>query len=488
MAADRFLGRAGTTRAPSVAPTASVSATGIEAPVSIAVLPFVNVSEDKSNEYFSDGLTEELLNVLANVQGLRVIARTSSFTYKGKDAKIADIARDLNVDNVLQGSVRKAGVRVRITTQLIRAADSSHLWSESYDRDVNDIFAVQGEISKHVVDALKVRLLRSEAYAQETGGTRVPEAYDAYLQGRFQKNKGEAEDTLQAALAFFEEAIRIDPGYARAHVGRADALSTMAAFSYLPFDSGFRQSREAALRAIELAPDLAEGYLSLSFIQSVVDFDLEASRASAERALKLNPGSFYVQQSYGFFQSSLGHHEAAIGAARKATELDPLTTQAHVTLSVVLRNGRQYDEAEAAARRALDLAPDRPTVHAQLGLVLLGLRRLDEALAEFEKESVTWQRMTGRALVFAATGEKDLARAEMATMQKDIGDAAAYQYAEINSALGEPDEAFRWLAKAREIRDSGLTSNVFVDPILDPLRADPRYDAFVRELGFGAKN
>jgi tetratricopeptide (TPR) repeat protein len=177
---------------------------------------------------------------------------------------------------------------------------------------------------------------------------------------------------LQAALAFFEEAIRIDPGYARAHVGRADALSTMAAFSYLPFDSGFRQSREAALRAIELAPDLAEGYLSLSFIQSVVDFDLEASRASAERALKLNPGSFYVQQSYGFFQSSLGHHEAAIGAARKATELDPLTTQAHVTLSVVLRNGRQYDEAEAAARRALDLAPDRPTVHAQLGLVLLG--------------------------------------------------------------------------------------------------------------------
>ena len=302
--------------------------------MSIAVLPFVNMSEDKANEYFSDGLTEELLNVLANVPGLRVIARTSSFAYKGKDAKIADVARDLNVDNVLEGSVRKAGVRVRITTQLIRATDSSHLWSETYDRDVNDIFAVQDEISKEVVDALKVRLLHAETAVQETGGTHVPEAYEAYLQGRFQKNKGEAEDTLKAALAAFEEAIRIDPGYARAYVGKAGTLSTMASNAYLPYDTGFRQSREAAMRAIELAPDLAEGYLSLSFVQAVVDLDLEASKASAERALQLNPGSFDVQQNYAGFQSSLGNHEAAIAAAKKAIELDPLAPQAHTALVV----------------------------------------------------------------------------------------------------------------------------------------------------------
>ena len=494
VAADRFLDRADTT---SVAPAESHAAvtappraaSGTESLVSIAVLPFVNISEDKANEYFSDGLTEELLNVLANVPGLRVIARTSSFAYKGKDTKIADVARELDVDNVLEGSVRKAGVRVRITTQLIRASDSSHLWSETYDRDVNDIFAVQDEISKEVVEALKVRLLRAEG-VQETGGTHVPEAYEAYLQGRFQKNKGEAEDTLNAALAAFEEAIRLDPGYARAWVGKAATLNTMASNAYLPFDTGFRRSREAAMRAIELAPDLAEAYLSLSFVQLAVDLDLTAARASVERALQLNPGSFDVQERYASTQSSLGNHEAAIAADKKAIELDPLAPQAYSGLSSGLLAARQYDKAEAAARRAVELAADRPIVHAQLGYALLMLRRPDEALAEFEQESVSWQRTTGRALVFAAKGEKDAARAEMTTMlqAKNIGENAAYQYAQINAVLGDPDEAFRWLAKAREIRDPGLTGNVYVDPLLDPLRADPRYDALVRELGFGAKN
>lgn len=489
--ADRFRGHGGTANAPSTTSQAAVTASPASASlVSIAVLPFVNMSDDKANEYFSDGLTEELLNVLANVPGLRVIARTSSFAYKGKDAKIADVARDLNVDNVLEGSVRKAGVRVRITTQLIRAADSSHLWSETYDRDVNDIFAVQDEISKEVVDALKVRLLQAKASAQEIGGTHTPEAYEAYLQGRFQKNKGEAEDTLKAALAAFEEAIRIDPRYARAYVGKAGAFSSLASNAYMPFDTGFKQSRDASMRAIELAPDLAEAYLSLSFVQSAVDLDLKASKASAEHALQLNPGSFDVQQNYANFQSSFGNHQAAIAAAQKAIELDPLAPQAHVSLSSALGNARQYDKAEAAARQAVALAADRPAVHGQLGFILLMLGRPDEALAEFNLERVQWQRMTGRALVFATKGEKGQARAELDAMlkAKNIGEAASYQFAQINARLGDRDEAFRWLARAREIRDPGLTGNVFVDPILDPLRADPRYDALVRELGFSAKN
>jgi tetratricopeptide (TPR) repeat protein len=318
----------------------------------------------------------------------------------------------------------------------------------------------------------------------------VPKAYEAYLQGRFQKNKGEAEDTLKAALASFEEAIRIDPGYARAYVGKAGALTTMASNAYLPFDSGFRQAREAAVRAIELAPDLAEAYVSLGFVQGAVDLDVEAWEASFERAVQLNPGSFDVQQSYASAQSSLGHHEAAIAAAKKAIELDPLAPQAHSGLSAALQFARQYDEAEAPARRAIELAADRPIVHANLGYALLLLRRPDEALAEFDKESVSWQRSTGRALVFAAKGEKDAAHAEMTTMlkEKNIGENAAYQYAQISAELGEIDEAFRWLAKAQEIRDPGLTGNVYVDPILDPLRADRRYDALVRELGFKAQN
>jgi tetratricopeptide (TPR) repeat protein len=295
---------------------------------------------------------------------------------------------------------------------------------------------------------------------------------------------------LKAALAAFEEAIRIDPGYARAYVGKAGALSTMASNAYLPYDTGFKQSRDAAMRAIELAPDLAEAYLALSFVQSVVDLDLKASQLSAEHALQLNPGSFDVEQNYANFQSSLGNHEAAIAAAKKAIELDPLAPQAHMALSSALQNARQYDKAEAAARRAVALAADRPTVHGQLGMVLLMLRRPDEALAEFNMESVQWARMTGRALVFATKDQKDLARTEMAAMlhATNIGEAASYQFAQINARLGDRDEAFRWLAKAREIRDPGLPGNVFVDPILDPLRADARYDTLVRELGFSAKN
>jgi TolB-like protein/Tfp pilus assembly protein PilF len=399
--ADRFFDHSGANNTRSDASSAAaVSApaaitSDAASTVSIAVLPFVNISEDKSNEYFSDGLTEELLNVLANVQGLRVIARTSSFAYKGKDVKIADVARDLHVDNVLEGSVREAGVRVRITTQLIRASDSSHLWSETYDRDVNDIFAVQDEISKEVVDALKVRLLRPDASAQETGGTQAPAAYEAYLRGRFQKNKGEAEDTLKAALAAFDEALRIDPGYARAWVGKATTLYTIAWNAYLPFESGFRESREAALRAIVLAPDLAEGYVSLSSVQATVDLDLPAARVSVERALKLNPGSFDVQDTYASSQSSLGNHEAAIAAAKKAIELDPLAPQAYRNLSSDLLAARQYDNAEAVARRAVELAADRPGVHSQLGYALLMLQRPDDALAEFEKEPVGWQRRAG---------------------------------------------------------------------------------------------
>ena len=480
--ADRYVNHRPAAAVQAVPPPAPV-ATLASTDASIAVLPFVNMSDDKANEYFSDGLTEELLNVLANVQGLRVIARTSSFAYKGKDVKIADVARDLDVDHVLEGSVRKSGNRVRITSQLIRASDSSHLWSETYDRDLNDIFAVQDEISGHVVDALKVRLLPGAGPAADTGGTLVAGAYEAYLRGRYQRNLGEAEPTLRAALAAFDEAIALDPRYARAHVGRADALGALASNAYLPFDTGFAQARHAAQRAIELAPDLAEGHSAAGFLLLNVDGDVKGAAAAATQALQLNPGSSDVQRGYANFASSLGRQEAAIAAAQKAVELDPISPQAHMTLSAVLLNARQYDKAEAAARRAITLAPDRPGARGTLGIALVLLERPDEALAEFERESVDWQRMTGRAVVFAATRKPDLARAEMEAMRSRFGDAASYQYAEINAILGDRDEGFRWLATARRVRDPGLMSSVLVDPVLDALRSDSRFDALMRELG-----
>jgi len=494
VAADRFLNHreaaprssVAASQAPSPALAAGTQAAA--AAVSIAVLPFVNMSEDKANEYFSDGLTEELLNVLANVQGMRVIARTSSFSYKGKEVKIADVARELNVDNVLEGSVRKSGNKVRITTQLIRATDSSHLWSETYDRELNDIFKVQDEISGQVVDALKVRLLRADASVPEVGGTKVSAAYEAYLKGRFLKNQGEGEDSLKGALAAFDEAIKLDPQYARAYVGRADTLWRLGSNGYVPVDDAFEKSRKAAQRAIEIAPDLAEAYLSLSNPQSMVDFDLHAATNSVERAVRLNPGSFDVQSSYASFLSSLARNDEAIAAARKAVELDPVSPVAHNDLSGVLGFARRYDESLAAARRAETLDPLRPGTRLNIALALLMLNRPDEALVEASRESVRWQHDTGRALAYARMGKPDLARAEMDTMHKRMGDDASYQYAEINAQLGDRDEAFHWLDNARRVHDPGLMSNVYADPLLDPLRSDPRYDKLITELGFKARN
>jgi TolB-like protein len=232
---DRYVDREPDARTATGSPAAVARPRARTGPASIAVLPFVNMSDDKANDYFSDGLSEELLNVLAKVQGLRVIARTSSFAFKGKDVTIADVAQALSVDHVLEGSVRKSGERVRITAQLIRATDSSHLWSETYDRTLEDVFAVQDEISGEVVDALKLRLLGSQPIQAEIGGTDNPKAYEASLRGLYLRNQGQKEDTLRAALAAYDLAIAEDPKYARAHSGRAATLSLLASNGYEPF-------------------------------------------------------------------------------------------------------------------------------------------------------------------------------------------------------------------------------------------------------------
>jgi TolB-like protein/Flp pilus assembly protein TadD len=455
------------------------------AEASIAVLPFVNMSDDKANEYFSDGLTEELLNVLANVPGLRVIARTSSFAYKGKEVKIADVARDLNVDHVLEGSVRKSGNRVRITTQLIRSSDSSHLWSQTYDRDLNDIFAVQDEISNEVVDALKLKLLKPAASAgSESGGTQVPAAYEAFLRGRHLRHEGEGEATLRGAIAAFDEAITLDPKYARAYAGKADALNTLASNGYVPFDSGFAEARRTAERALEIDPNLAEALLDLVFVQVNVDMNAGVAADFADRALRLNPGSYDVLVAYSGIQLSMGRREASVDSARKAVELDPIAPGAYTNLAGILLFARRYEEAERAARRAIELSPERPAGHYWLGWSLLMQGRNDEALAEFDREPIEWQRRAGVIWALARKGDLARAREEFKAYQKASGDAASYQYAQVSTLLGDRDEAFRWLANARRIHDPGLMGQVYDDPLLEPLRSDPRYVALVRELGF----
>ena len=484
--ADRERTAGGTVESRTATPAAAVAPPRARTgPASIAVLPFVNMSDDKANDYFSDGLSEELLNVLAKVQGLRVIARTSSFAFKGKDATIADVAKALGVDHVLEGSVRKSGDRVRITAQLIRASDSSHLWSETYDRTLQDVFAIQDEISGEVVDALKVRLLDQNASKAEVGGTTNARAYEAYLQGLYSVNQGEKEATLRKALAAFDQAIAEDPNYARAHAGRARTLGPLASNGYEPFESGFGSAREAAERARALEPELAEAWLRLAYITYAVDLDIAKARGQFDRALALDPGSAEVQGLYSNFAIGIGQTEKAIEAGSKAVQLDPIAPRPHVALATAYYGARRYDEALAVARRAERLDPNYPNVHGSIGYALLETGDLEGARAEFEKEPIEWQRLTGLALVAAKLGHAEQARAGLATALGRLGEAAAYQYAEINAQLGDHDEAFRWLGVAQRIKDPGL-SIVVIDPLMDPLRDDPRYKKLTHELGFDA--
>jgi TolB-like protein len=301
---------------PAVSSVPAASPAGHASALSIAVLPFVNMSDDRSNEYFSDGLTEELLNLLARIPELKVIARTSSFAYKGKEAKISDIARELQVANVLEGSVRKSGDRVRITAQLIRTSDSTHLWSQSYDRTVQDIFAVQDEIAGEVVNSLKVELLGADDKPVQAGGTNDARAYEAYLRGRYEWNKGESQEIVRAALKAFDEALALDPSFAQAHASRSSALQALTRNGYLPFADGFAQARVAAERAIELAPDASDGHVALGRIEMTADQDWQAAEKSLRQALDLNPSNAAGYGVLAALLSALGRADEALAAAR----------------------------------------------------------------------------------------------------------------------------------------------------------------------------
>jgi tetratricopeptide (TPR) repeat protein len=295
-------------------------------------------------------------------------------------------------------------------------------------------------------------------------------------------NKGQQESTLRAALASFDEAVTEDPGYAAAHAGRARALNQLTSNGYEPFDSGFRRAREAAEHAVELEPKLALAWLPLTYVTSTVDLDIPKAREQFERALALEPGNAEIQGAYSTFALGIGLNDEAIESALKAVQLDPIAPRPHIALATAYYGARRYDEALAAARRGERLDPEYPGVQAGIGYILLETGDLEGARAVFEREKIEWQRLTGLALADAKLGRVDAARATLAKARERLGDAAAYQYAEINAQLGDRDEAFRWLEVARKIRDPGL-SILLNDPLMEPLHEDPRFGKLARELG-----
>ena len=453
------------------------------APHSIAVLPFVNMSGDKEQEYFSDGLSEELLDDLTRVNELQVAARTSAFSFKGKDTDIGTIARKLNVASVLEGSVRRSGHTIRITAQLNNAVTGFHIWSQTYDRDLGDVLQLQAEIATEVAGALKVTLLGDVATKIELGGTRNPAAFDAYLRAVKASWRGD-ENGVQDAIAAYAEAIRLDPGYAGAFAGRSIAYSGYAeAFAHgSAIREFFDKAQRDAHQALALAPEFAGGYLALAdyYEEGTLDF-AQASKAY-DRAGTLAPGDARVLRDSGYFAVEMGHIEPGLTALHRAVVLDPMNPLSHAALMMGLYFSRRYPEAIAAAAEVITLNSDFQWAYAYRGLAYYGLGDLERARASCEAKPDDFGRVC-LAVTYEKLGRRADAEAQLAKYKARSGDSGAYIYARIYAQWGNVPKALEWLDTAIRLRNSDLES-LKTDPLMDPLRNEPRFRAIERALKF----
>jgi TolB-like protein/DNA-binding winged helix-turn-helix (wHTH) protein len=461
------------------------AAAGLKAPAhSVAVLPFANMSGDPSQNYFSDGLSEELLNSLSSIPDLRVAARTSSFTFKDKGTRIADIGRELNVGTVLEGSVRKDGQHVRINAQLVDVQTGYNLWSRSYDRDITNILALQTEIAAAVTKALQATLLPNAAAVIELGGTQNAQAFDAYLQGETLEGRMD-EDAVLTRIATYEEAIRQDPNFAKAYVGKAAALDLFGG-SFAPSSTVheyYGRARAAAEKALALAPELGRGHSVLAQILLFGYFDLTQSLAENDRALALSPGDTFVLRRSVQPYALIGRAESAVLNAQRAVALDPINGLSYMALGFAHYHARQYREAIEAFNRALSISPELGDATAFRGLSYRKLGQLDAASDSCEHPPTNMYNLVCLAIVYHERGRLPEAEAALAKIKSTLGDAAAIQYAEIYAQWNDIPAALSWLDTAYRVRDVGLVS-IKENVLVDPLRREPRFQAIERNLGF----
>ena len=454
---------------------------------SLAVLPLQSLSSDVSQDYFADGMTDELISNLGQISALRVISRTSVMAYKHASKPLPQIARELNVDAVVEGTVLRSGDQVRITAQLIEARSDKHLWSQSYQGELRDTLALQGEVARAIADQIRINLNPQEQAALKAAKVVNPEAYESYLKGRYFWNKRTAGG-LKIALAYFNQAIEEDPKYARAYSGLADTYALLGDWQYavMTAKEALPKAKAAAVRALALDSALGEAHNSLAFCLDGFDWNFQSAGEEFRRAIELNPGYATAYHWYAWHLSLLGRYEEAIAEMRKAKNLDPLSLIISADLAELLVIAHQYDEAILESRKTIEMDPNFALAHSQLGQAYLQREMHDEAIAEMQKAA---QLSGGSPTIIANLARAYVAsgrRVEAVKVLKDLKKRSnptyshASEIAVVYAALGDRDLAMNWLEKGYDER---FNPGVLLRPGLDALRADARFENLVRRIG-----
>jgi TolB-like protein/Flp pilus assembly protein TadD/class 3 adenylate cyclase len=457
---------------------------------SIAVLPMVNSTGDPANEYFSDGMSEEFISSLSRLQDLKVVGRTSSFQFKGKTDDSKTIGEKLGVYYLLEGSVRKSADRVRIAVALIKSSDGANVWSETYDRELKDIFAVQSEIAGAVAKQLKVALLGTNGQSAQLTTTSTPsnqnvEAYNALLRGNFYLNRFTLEDT-QKAIGYYQEAIRLDPRYALAYaklsLAVADLAGIFGGFSMKEREEAHAKARVSAQKALALDPNLAEAHRAQAEILMELDFNFPEAEAEFRRALELAPQNASVTENFATLLAKLGQLDEAAALGQRAIALEPLRVSFLQSLSVNLTPLGRYDEAEAAVRKAIELQPQSITLYKQLAIVQILRGESGAAVESAKKETDPYWRTYTLALAHFANGDRAEADAALKKLIDENADQGASQIAQVYALRKESDKMFEWLEHAWPTNDPGVT-DLLLDPFLRAYKDDPRFIAFAHKIG-----
>jgi TolB-like protein/DNA-binding winged helix-turn-helix (wHTH) protein/Flp pilus assembly protein TadD len=454
---------------------------------SLAVLPLESLSSDASQDYFADGMTDELISDLGQISALRVISRTSVMGYKHTRKLLPQIARELNVDAVVEGTVLRYGDRVRITAQLIEASADKHLWSQSYEGELRETLALQSKVARAVADQIRINLNPQEQAALKNARVVNPQGYESYLRGRYFWNKRTA-DGLKVALAYFNQAIDEDPKYAKAYSGIADTYALLGDWQYAVMSSkeALPKARAAAIKALELDSALGEAHNSLAFCLDAFEWDFDSAGKEFQRAIELNPGYATAHHWYAWHLGVLGRYDQAIAEMRKAENLDPLSLIINADLAELLLIAHLYDDSIQQSRKTIEMDPNFALAHNQLGLAYLERQKHDEAIAEL-RQAV---RLSGGsptcianlATAYVVSGKRSEAEKLLSDLKQRSNPAYSHasEIAVIYASLGDADQAMNWLEKSYEER---FNPSVLLRPGFDPLRSDPRFEDLVRRIG-----